>query len=48
MLFLQEKKLVKEREILKITTFDLIDNCKQINKLFKQLIDELENFKIQT
>ncbi len=48
MLFLQDKKLVKEREILKITTDDLIYNCKRINKLFKQLIDELDNFKIQT
>ena len=48
MLFLQDKKLVKEREILKITTDDLINNCKNINKLFKQLIDELDNFKIQT
>lgn len=48
MLFLQEKKLVKEREILKITTDDLTNNFKLINKLFKQLIDELDNFKIQT
>lgn len=48
MLFLQDKKLVKEREILKITTDNLTDNCKLINKLFKQLIDELDNFKIQT
>lgn len=48
MLFLQDKKLVKEREILKITTDDLLNNCKRINKLFKQLIDELDNFKIQT
>lgn len=48
MLLLQDKKLVKEREILKITTDDLINNCKIINKLFKQLIDELDNFKIQT
>lgn len=47
MLFLQEKKLVKEREILKITTDELINNYKKINKLFKQLIDELDNFKIQ-
>jgi len=48
MLFLQDKKQVKEREILKITTEELINNCKIINKLFKQLIDELDNFKIQT
>lgn len=47
MLFLQDKKLVKEREILKITTDNLINNYKLINKLFKQLIDELDNFKIQ-
>lgn len=48
MLFLQNKKQVKEREILKISTEDLINNYKLINKLFKQLIDELDNFKIQT
>lgn len=48
MLFLQDKKQVKEKEILKISTEDLIDNYKTVNKLFKQLIDELDNFKIQT
>jgi len=47
MLFLQDKKLVKEREILKITADNLINNYKLINKLFKILIDELENLKIQ-
>ncbi len=48
MLFLQVKKLVKEKEILKITTEDLIDKYKSINKFFRQLIDELEKFKIQS
>lgn len=48
MLLIQNEKIVKEREILKITTDELIDKCKTINKLFKKLIDELDNYKIQT
>lgn len=47
MLFLQKKKIVKEKEILKISTNQLIDSYKLVNKLFKQLINELDNFKIQ-
>lgn len=47
MLFLQNEKIVREREILKITSEDLMSNYKEINKLFKQLIDELDTFKIQ-
>lgn len=48
MLFLQEEKIVKEREILQLTTEIFMNNYMAVNRFFRRLIDELENFKIQS